>query len=264
MESLGLLIVVGGAILGFKHMLNEATHDVERRAEIKWRNIAKSEIEAKTREAKEDVGLRVRYPSGFFSKYADEFFELEKDGDLVHSYQIKDSDHPKELIDALRNATRYVVITSGWVTSTALSNGVLQAIRKAADRGIYVYLVYGWKGYKDTKSRSHRRGEEMLDFAQTNPNIFLSVKPTHEKVVVADGHDLMIGSFNWLSNPSGSENSERSLVVTGSVLSRIIAFDLLVDHFPDHVDKHFDNASTFSKSSEEKSKRDTEFLMRGL
>lgn len=241
MESLGLLVVIGGAILGFKYMLKEAVRDVERRAEIKWRNFAKNEIEVKARESREEIKSRFRYPSDFFAKLSEGFFEFEENGDVVYSYQIKDSDHPKELMDALKNATKYVVITSGWVTKNALINGVLKAIKEAAGRGVYVYLVYGWKGFKDEKSRSHKRGEEMLDLVQENPKIFLSVRPTHEKVVVADGHDLMIGSFNWLSNSSGSKNSERSLVIMGSALSRIIAFDLLVDHFPDHVDKHFNN-----------------------
>lgn len=125
--------------------------------------------------------------------------------------------HYEMLLLAIVEAKRVLCVLSGWIGSPLLDKNIQSAMRAALQRGVDIYLGYGWEG--DVKGHqlkgtalSARRFLDKLCAEKTPGKITVAEFPNHEKVLVCDDAFVAIGSNNWLSNRA-FRNSERSVVV---------------------------------------------------
>lgn len=132
------------------------------------------------------------------------------------------NEHWNVLLDTINKATERVCILSGWIGSPLLDKELQDAIRRALNRNIDFYIGYGYQSsgrHEALNATTKALGVlETLQIEQSSQNsssrgkIFVSVFPTHEKVLVLDTNYIVIGSNNWLSNRNFG-NHERSVII---------------------------------------------------
>lgn len=144
---------------------------------------------------------------------------------LLGLQQIKGpTNHRNFLIKSVKSSKKDLIIVSGWATSFALDAELTTLLKKAINRGVNIYICFGYKYSRDTRKRlSDIKGLEILrtlqDHSNTNKafgNIYISQIPNHSKILICDKKYYVVGSFNWLSN-SGSTNNpnnETSVIIT--------------------------------------------------
>ncbi|MEB3309205.1 MAG: phospholipase D-like domain-containing protein [Snowella sp.] len=145
----------------------------------------------------------------------------------LKSYSLIDSRlrSRRALIDALKQANRYVVLVCPWITDYALDQELRSLIESLLNKGICLYI--GWGSLKDVNNdpqklnrdcllksaSSHYKGIFYLEKLQSQypKQIFTTVLGTHENCWIVDGKIAFIGSFNFLK--SGVNSTERELGV---------------------------------------------------
>jgi Phosphatidylserine/phosphatidylglycerophosphate/cardiolipin synthases and related enzymes len=128
------------------------------------------------------------------------------------------TEHLVELID---QAQSEIAVASTRIRRTA----ILEALQRAADRGVQIRLVISQDDYQDL----YKRAEYLLN----NPNIQLRVKlyslkvsdymtyQMHNKFMIMDGKTLFTGSFNW-SDSSEYNHIENVVELSGNVGAEVI------------------------------------------
>lgn len=142
--------------------------------------------------------------------------------------------HNQALDDAIAQASQSLCITSGWINDRATHPGRVAAIRAATQRGVHVFIVFGYRsGDKEPilKSDARRVVQELYDlaletFRGSSGKLIIAHEPVHSKVVVRDGDLAIIGSNNWLSN-NAWKNEERSVVIKNRVFATRVRDDVM-------------------------------------
>jgi phosphatidylserine/phosphatidylglycerophosphate/cardiolipin synthase-like enzyme len=128
--------------------------------------------------------------------------------------------HRNLLLSSLNEAQESLVILSGWVTEYAINDEFKNLVRKCLDRGVQIYIGYGYQMKKSGKKISNvkkleteslfKELQEWCGEYEKKGRINVWYYPNHSKVLICDKKYIVCGSFNWLSNIGNSSNEERS------------------------------------------------------
>lgn len=133
-------------------------------------------------------------------------------------------DHRNYLIDSIKIAKEEIIISSGFISSHAVDGEFMTVMKKAIDRGVNVFLIYGHlnsmnnkmnaslqlegsKNLKQLREYSKRysdKGSVAIGFFDIGDE-YEDENGIHEKILIRDNAALVIGSFNWLSNKKGKK-----------------------------------------------------------
>ncbi len=89
---------------------------------------------------------------------------------------------------------------------------VVRALVQAKRRGVDVKVVLDWKSNAGNKNNASKAAMNLLAGAGIPVRTVSTYKILHDKVIVADGHNTQVGSFNF-SRAADRSNSENVLVV---------------------------------------------------
>jgi hypothetical protein len=129
--------------------------------------------------------------------------------------------HREIILQALKEAHSKIIILSGWLTDWAFNEEFRTLLLAALQRGVLVYIGYGYQSKNDKKPKrkeQKKAAEDLSDLqawcAEKNPSGRLQKweYPNHAKLLLVDDSYAICGSFNWLSN-SGGHNTEMSFKV---------------------------------------------------
>ncbi len=119
-------------------------------------------------------------------------------------FQIKGTDHRVEMFEAVDSADSVILILSGWVSNFVLTETLVEKFANAAQRGVRIYIGYGWVDSTGTHrpSKSSELAEQTLKCLQNRfpARVFVGKYANHQKVLIKDSEYVIIGSNNWLSN----------------------------------------------------------------
>lgn len=139
---------------------------------------------------------------------------------------VKNEKHRDYLIDALRNAEKRIVITSGWIRNSVITNEFKSLFKACLDRNVKVFIYYGYV-YGNKHEKSDKEALEFLEHMSEQYSNFVfrnhltndqsGISGNHSKILILDKRFVVLGSFNWLSN-SGRyrKNLEMSLATNDS------------------------------------------------
>ena len=141
----------------------------------------------------------------------------------THDMEVIDSNpkHREYLFKALNEANQQIIILSGWANSYVLNYDFREKLKNALNRGVHIYIGYGYKSHGQTVLKEHEKKakndlKDLQDWCATQDTkgeLFVNYYPNHSKILINDYQFAINGSFNWLSNSGGAENEERSWVV---------------------------------------------------
>ena len=134
-------------------------------------------------------------------------------------------DHRNYLIDSIKIAKEEIIISSGFISSYAVDGEFMTLMKEAIDRGVNVFLLYGYsnsnsqqmntslqlEGSKNLKQlreyskRHSNKGSVAIGFLNKEDE-YDNENGIHEKILIRDDAVLVIGSFNWLSNKKGKKS----------------------------------------------------------
>jgi putative cardiolipin synthase len=131
----------------------------------------------------------------------------------------------EKLVEAIANAKNEIIIQNAYVM---LSQGMLNALREAAERGVKIILHTN----STTSSSSHRIPQMFFEsdwrlLAQTVPNIEIhttgaQINHLHTKAMVVDETYLFIGTYN-MDSLSQNINAEIGAVVKSQSVAKQVA-----------------------------------------
>lgn len=149
---------------------------------------------------------------------------------------VENEKHRRYLIDALKKAESRVVITSGWIRNSVVTNEFKSLFKACLDRNVDVFIYYGFvygNRHKDSDKEALDYFERMN--AQYTNFVFLNhltndqsgITGNHSKILIQDDRFVVLGSFNWLSN-SGKlkKNLEMSMATNDSKTIREVLLKL--------------------------------------
>lgn len=130
-----------------------------------------------------------------------------------------------------------VYVFSETQTDAPHHEALIQALVRAVNRGVYVYLVlYTPSSPRDRLMEMHSNRADILRSKGVDVRLSHPARPMHAKFFVADQHRVLLGSHNWSEGSlSGKRVREASLMLTLSepeprlaeyVLSRPIIADM--------------------------------------
>jgi phosphatidylserine/phosphatidylglycerophosphate/cardiolipin synthase-like enzyme len=129
---------------------------------------------------------------------------------------IKGKEHLAELYHSVKSAKTSLCILSGWLSVYIIDDKLLKAFSDACQRGVEIYIGYGWEDSKGRHSDSFSTQEAVKRLAdcqsKSGKKLHLAKFANHEKILVKDNEYVVCGSNNWLSNRK-FRNSERSLKI---------------------------------------------------
>ncbi|MFM5979496.1 MAG: pentapeptide repeat-containing protein, partial [Sphaerospermopsis kisseleviana] len=142
---------------------------------------------------------------------------------ICHPYKItleiiKDrKESRKELINALEQANKRLILISPWITKYAVDDKLIEKIKQLLERGCQLDIGFG-KGKKGDIRRdikeSIKKGwydavPDLLDIQKQYPILLnLKILGTHEKCLICDNEFAVIGSYNFLTSGDTSEEKE--------------------------------------------------------
>ena len=128
--------------------------------------------------------------------------------------------HRNLLLNSLNEAKETLVILSGWATEYAINLEFKNLVKNCLDRGVQIYIGYGYQTKKNGKKISSvkkletesvfKELQEWCAEFEKKGRINVWYYPNHSKVLICDKKYIVCGSFNWLSNIGSSANEERS------------------------------------------------------
>ncbi|QOS80575.1 hypothetical protein JNUCC31_06635 [Paenibacillus sp. JNUCC31] len=137
-------------------------------------------------------------------------------------------DHYLLMMEALRHATKSVVIFSPWIMSSVVNDEFVELVQTALSKQVEVKIGFGYKGGKAV-GLDHIPGivEKDNSFGG-NDKIVISISnlkdvmgeslqyipPIHSKILLVDDRYLFLGSHNWLSKSGKNKRDEVSCLVT--------------------------------------------------
>ncbi|MNW47163.1 ATP-dependent RecD-like DNA helicase [compost metagenome] len=143
-------------------------------------------------------------------------------------------EHYQVLLEAIRYATKSIVIFSPWITQYVINDDFIDHVEAAKAKEVEIKIGFGYRGGKGITIQDIN-GIVMKDYTRgNNSDIELSISklkevlgealqyipPIHTKILLVDDKYLFIGSYNWLSN--NGEFSKRDevscLIVEASMI----------------------------------------------
>lgn len=130
--------------------------------------------------------------------------------------------HRKKLLETIDQSQSTLIIISGWARENAMNNEFRNKIKNALNRGVNIFLGYGYKGFSEEENEKHRVASKKVinDLQEWSSNIasigLLRSRyyPEHSKILICDDQFAIYGSYNWLSNKGEfSKNNETSCVI---------------------------------------------------
>lgn len=119
-------------------------------------------------------------------------------------------DHAPLLRQALDTAKTRVMIISPWIKSEVLDDELRNAIVKLLERGVTLYIGWGYPNENDRPSISAGALRFLDSLAKRYPNFhFKEFGNTHAKVLLVDSSFVVHTSFNWLSFRGDPERTFR-------------------------------------------------------
>lgn len=111
------------------------------------------------------------------------------------------AEHRPWLLKTLReNAREQVIIISPWLTPTAVDRELRDAIEGALQRGVDIWIGYGFDQDPDYRENQVLRSLEQIARGKNGRHLRLvRLKDSHAKVVICDQDYMITTSFNWLS-----------------------------------------------------------------
>jgi len=147
-------------------------------------------------------------------------------GDRVASLSIEKiegvSEHRNILKKVLETAKEKIIIFSGFTSKYVIDKNFLQDIKRLLDKGIDIYLCFGYQHPSNSKTKNALNKNEIAELIvianETNekPNygkLLIYDFPNHSKVLIKDEEFIIAGSFNWLSTGDESKNLETSFLI---------------------------------------------------
>lgn len=134
-------------------------------------------------------------------------------------YLPDDTYHPA-LIRMVDNAKQsflgLVYVFSETQSDAPHQDALIQALVRAVNRGVYVYLVlYTPSSPMDRLMEMHSNRAEHLRSQGVDVRLAHPARPLHAKLFVADQHRVLLGSHNWSEGSfSGARVREASLMLT--------------------------------------------------
>jgi hypothetical protein len=109
------------------------------------------------------------------------------------------AEHRPKLFQALAEAKKQIIITSPWITPTAVNQEMREAIAASLARDVQVWIGYGF-GDADRREQLALDRFKDLQKGKGGKNLVLKrLNVSHAKVVVCDDRYMITTSFNWLS-----------------------------------------------------------------
>ncbi len=147
-------------------------------------------------------------------------------GDRVASGSIKKiegvSDHRNILENVLETAKEKIIIFSGFTSKYVINKNFLQKIKQMLEKGVDIYLCFGYRHPSDSKTKSVLNKSEIAELIviakeiKEKPNcgkLLIYDFPNHSKILIKDEEFFIAGSFNWLSTGDQSINLETSFLI---------------------------------------------------
>lgn len=108
----------------------------------------------------------------------------------------------------LSNAQKEILIMSPWLSEN-VTEQVLPRLKKAADRGVHIGIIYGISAYSSSTNQRNQKSERQLQRYQRELGDALIIKKdnTHVKICICD-NAYLIGSCNLLSFEGNYEKEE--------------------------------------------------------
>lgn len=112
---------------------------------------------------------------------------------------------------AIEDATKSLIIASGWVSKYVVTRDFISKLQSKINKGVKVRIIYGYKDSKGFHSSDKWSMDLLNEFKKNNKegDVKIIVKPNHAKILVVDDKYCICGSYNWLSN-SRASNKEVS------------------------------------------------------
>ena len=151
------------------------------------------------------------------------------------------SSHRKKLLETIDNSQNTLIIISGWARENAMNDEFRNKIKKALNRGVNIFLGYGYKGYSEQENEKHRiASKKVINDLQEWSSDISSIGllrsryyPEHSKILICDDQYAIYGSFNWLSNKGEySKNNETSCVIFDNQIIKK-EMDLIASQYDD-------------------------------
>lgn len=137
--------------------------------------------------------------------------------------------HKQFLLDSFTEAREDIIIVSGWLYKSVLTDDLIKYIQNALDRA-NIFLCFGWGGdkkehrYKSTRDAIRELYQLAANVRTQNPDsgiLRIYKYQTHEKLIICDDKYFTIGSYNWLTS-SDEKNKEVSLKVSDKTILKEI------------------------------------------
>jgi phosphatidylserine/phosphatidylglycerophosphate/cardiolipin synthase-like enzyme len=140
------------------------------------------------------------------------FLRAREEGKVV---PLTDSDHYSYLLKQLEGAQSSVVILSGWISDKVVDETFASAIRRAVERGVDIYLGYGFEdsqGEHQVSKAARRALAGLAKVGAVSPRLRVGRFNNHQKILIVDQARVVCGSHNWLSNRV-FKNREKSFII---------------------------------------------------
>lgn len=118
-----------------------------------------------------------------------------------------------------------------------MNNEILNLIRQALNRGVYVVIGYGISEKKDSDSYVLKELKEISSKKWKGKLDIIALNNTHEKVLIMDSAFLVVTSFNWLSFAGNPEKGFRQ--ETGIYTEAIESIEAMKADLGNRMNKQF-------------------------
>jgi len=135
--------------------------------------------------------------------------ELNPESGSAKIVPVENEKHRDYLIDALKRAENRVVITSGWIRNSVITNDFKSLFKACLDRNVEVFIYYGYV-YGNKHEKSDIKALEFFEQMNAQYTNFIfrnhltndqsGITGNHSKILIQDDRFIVLGSFNWLSN----------------------------------------------------------------
>lgn len=146
-------------------------------------------------------------------------------------------DHRPLLIRALEDAVKTVIIVSPWIKKGGMNGEILNLIRQAVNRGVYVVIGYGISEKHDSDDNVLKELNEISAKKWKGKLDIIALNNTHEKVLIMDSTFLVVTSFNWLSFAGDPEKGFRQ--ETGIYTEAIESIEAMKADLGNRMNKQF-------------------------
>ncbi|MHA7582388.1 phospholipase D-like domain-containing protein [Paenibacillus vandeheii] len=137
-------------------------------------------------------------------------------------------DHYLLLLEALRHATKSIVIFSPWIMSYIVNEEFVSLVQAAMNRQVEVRIGFGFQGGKGIdlnnipgivkRDNSYGNNDENIKSVSALKDVMGEslnyIPPIHSKILLVDNCYLFLGSHNWLSKLGKHKRDEISCLVT--------------------------------------------------